>query len=85
MPGYVKETLKRFQHVPKVYPQYSPHKHIPIIYGKKNTQQYATSPDESSLLNIIDTKCIQLDAGSFLYYTRDIDGTMLPGLYHTAS
>ena len=83
MSGYVKETLKRLQHVPEVYPQYSPHKHIPIVYGKKNTQQYATSPDESSLLNIIDNTYIQSVVWSFLYYARAIDGTILPGLNDT--
>ena len=84
MPGYVKETLNILQHIPKVYSQYLLHKHILSIYGKHNTRQYAASPDESSLLNIIDKKYIQSVVWSFLYYARAIDGTILPELNDTS-
>ena len=64
MPGYVK-ILIRLQHVPKIYPQYSPHESVPIVYATKNTRQYATAPDTSPLLNPKDTKFIQSVTGSF--------------------
>ena len=35
MPGYVQKTLKRLQHTPRTYPQYSPHAHVPIQYATK--------------------------------------------------
>ena len=35
MPGYVGKTLIRLQHVPKMYPQYSPHESVPIVYATK--------------------------------------------------
>ena len=47
IPGYIKKTLQRIQHKPQVYPQYSPHAHIPIQYATKNTRQYATALDTS--------------------------------------
>ena len=85
MPKYVPESLKRLQHIPKRYPQYSPHRHVPIQYGKKGTQQFAAKPDESPLLNPAETKHIQSTTGSFLYYGRAIDYTILPALNDIAS
>ena len=85
MPGYVQKTLLRLRHVPKVYPQYSPHACVPIVYATKNTRQYATSPDTSPLLNPKDTQFIQSVTGSFLYYGRALDNTILPALNEIAS
>ena len=80
MPNYVRDTLKRLKHVPKVFPQYSPHKYAPIVYGKPNTQQYTAAQDTTPLLSPKDTKYIQSGVGAFLYYARAIEGTMLPSL-----
>ena len=85
MPGYVKKTLLRLQYKQKVSPQYSPHRHIPIVYATKNTRQYATAPDTSPLLGPKDTKYIQSVTGSFLYYGRALDNTILPALNEIAS
>ena len=85
MPGYVKKTLQRLQHIQKVSPQYSPHAHIPIVYATKNTRQYATAPDTSPLLSPKDTTYIQSVTGSFLYYGRALDNTILPALNEIAS
>ena len=85
MPKYVKDSLKRLQHVPKVYPQYSPHVHTPIQYGTKGTRQYATAPDLSPPLDPKGTTHIQSVAGSFLYYGRALDHTILPALNELAS
>ena len=85
MPGYVKKTLKRLQYTPKVSPQYSSHAHIPIVYATKITRQYATAPDTSPLLNPKDTKYIQSVTGSFLYYRRILEQTILPALNKIAS
>ena len=85
MPNYVTKCLKRLQHVPSVSPQYSPHTHVPIAYGKKGTRQYATTPDTSPLLPPKQIKHIQSITGSFLYYARALDLTMLPALNEISS
>ena len=85
MPQYIADSLKQLQHVPHKYPQYSPHQHVPIQYGKKGTQQFATAPDEAPLLNPTKTKHIQSTTGSFLYYGQAIDCTILPALNKIAS
>ena len=35
MPGYISQCINKFQHDPPTKPQYSPHHHTPIVYGKK--------------------------------------------------
>ena len=56
IPDYVKDTLKRLQHVPRKYPQYSSHEYLPIHYGKRDTTQYATTPKISEKIKPKDTK-----------------------------
>ena len=51
----------------------------------KNTRQYPTAPDTTQLLNPKDTKYIQSVTGSFLYYGRALDRTILPALNEIAS
>ena len=85
MPGYVRESLQRLLHKILKYPQYSPHAHQPIRYGKKGARQYATTPDTSPTLSPKETKHIQSIAGSFLFYGRAIDSTILPALNEIAS
>ena len=41
MPKYIKSLLTKLQFSPKKHPQYSPHHHDPVIFGKKGTQQMA--------------------------------------------
>lgn len=80
MPNYVKNTLAKLNHVPIKYPQYSPHQHIPFKFGKPGTRQYAKIPDTSSYASQSETKHVQSTIGSFLYYARALDGTLLPAL-----
>ena len=80
MPVYLEKSLKWLQRKKKLSPQYSLHAHIPIKSAAKNTQQYATSPDTSPLLDPKETKYIQLVRGSLLYYRRALDFTILPAL-----
>ena len=83
MPNYVSDALHRFQHPAPVYPQYSPHQHNPINYGER--RQYAAAPDQSELLDKKGTTRVQSVVGTFLYYARAIDSTMLPALNEIAS
>ena len=85
MPGYVQESLRRLGYKVLRHPQCSPHAHLPIRYGKKGERQYATSPDLSPPLSPADTKHIQSITGSFLFYGRAIDSTILPALNEIAS
>ena len=80
MPVYLEKSLERLQSIPKVYPYYLPHVHVPIQHATKNTRQYATSPDTSPLLGPKQTKYNQSVPGSFLYYGRTSDHTILPAL-----
>ena len=81
MPGYIITALERLQYLVSVYPQYSPHKHIPINYSiKKGSRPTATEPDTSPLLAQNEIKYIQQVVGIFLYYARGLDYTMLPAL-----
>ena len=80
MPNYVKKALQRLQYQPHKSPQHSPHASIPIQYGKTGSRQYATAPDTSPLLPPLEIKHIQSIIGSFLYYARALDSTMLPAL-----
>ena len=85
MPGYLNALLGRLQHVPKIYPQYSPHHYQPIVYGVKGTPQFATQPSTSPELSQADTRQLQSAVGSLLYYARALDCTMLPTLNQIGS
>ena len=75
IPGYVQRALKRFEHPMPRTPQPSPHAWIKPTYGTK--QQLTTLPDESPALNVADTKRVQEVLGTFLFYARAVDPTML--------
>ena len=85
MPGYVRECLQRLGYKPQRSPQYSSHAHTPVKFGKKGARQYATAPDDSPSLSSKETKHIQSTTGSFLFYRRVIDNTILPTLNEIAS
>ena len=46
----------------------------------KGEQQSATAEDTSPFLSNKETKYVQQVVGTFLYYTRALDSTMLPAL-----
>ena len=82
MPGYVHEALQRFNHTMPTKPQHQPHKHVVPTYGK--TIQYAQVDDSPSIDK--DSKTfIQQVSGTFLYYARAVDPTMLVTLSALAS
>ena len=85
MPNYVKKALERFQYNEKTHPQYSPHEYKYYKPTQKGTQQQALQQDTSTLLDQKETKIIQGIAGTFLYYARALDHTMLPALNEIAS
>ena len=79
MPGYVKKALHKFQHnTPPKRPQSAPHPWTKPNYGAK--VQYAQPEDKSPTLNAAETIRIQSIIGTFLFYARAIDCTMLVAL-----
>ena len=78
MLSYVPQALKRFNHPPPRKPQHQPHPHIKPKYGA--TKQFAPDKDTSPLLDANGKKYVQEVVGTFLYYARTIDCTMLPAL-----
>jgi hypothetical protein len=82
MPQYVTKALAKFQHSPPRLPQHSPHPWTAPAYGQKI--QYATT-DQSPALNAKETQQIQAIAGTFLYYARAVDSTILVALNEIAN
>ena len=78
MPNYVHKQLIRYKPDPPKRPQYSPYEPKPIHYGKRS-DDILVEPD-IPLLGQVDKKYIQQVIGSFLYYARAVDLTILLSL-----
>ena len=83
MPGYVHEAIKRFRWNAPKRPQTQPHQHAKKVYGSR--VQYAKQVDDSEPLGKEQKKTAQQIVGTFLYYARAVDSTMLPALSAIAS
>ncbi len=83
MPKYVMKQLTRYAHVAPLKPKKCPFSPNPINYGKDN--QAPSPTDDSPLLNKAGKKRIQLVVGSFLYYARAVDPTILMALSNIAT
>ena len=77
MPNYVNKTLKKLKHPTPTKPTHAPHKWNVPAYGKQ--PQIAPIDNTPPLCPKEKTK-IQQIVGSFLYYARAIDATILPAL-----
>jgi hypothetical protein len=78
MPGYVEKALQRFEIDAPKRAQHSPHNHIEPNYGSK--QQFVPEPDNSPALEQKQITRLQQIIGTFLFYDRAVDSTMLPAL-----
>ena len=78
MPNYVHKQLIRYKPDPPRRTQYSPYEPKPIHYGKLSDDKLVEP--ESPLNGQADKKYIQQVVGSFLYYTRAVDLTILLSL-----
>ena len=76
MPDFVQKTLKRLVHLAPRKLQHSPHRYNPIVFGQQ--QQFASLPDETPFLNEKGKQYVQSVVGSFLYYARAVEATILP-------
>ena len=78
MPGYVEKALQRFTHTASPKPQHAPHAWTPPNYGAHI--QYAPPEDDSMPLDKPGINLLQQIVGTFLYYARAINNTMLVAL-----
>ena len=78
MVKYVMKQLTKYGHFVPLKPQHCPYSPNPIKYEKENQ---ALSPlNDSSLLDKAGMKRVQQIVGSFLYYARAVDPTILMAL-----
>jgi hypothetical protein len=82
MPGYVSNVLSQFQHDAPKHPQHTLPRYFTPVYGPKT--QYATK-DETPPLRSKQCLTIQKFTGSFLYYAREVDPTVLISLNDIAT
>lgn len=78
MPGYVKKARQRFNHIPIKKNEDQPYQHAIPNYGAK--AQYAEKEDSSELLDQEGKTYVQQVVGTFLFYARAVDSTMLTPL-----
>eukprot|EP00957_Ditylum_brightwellii_P124117 9461674-Ditylum_brightwellii.AAC.1 len=78
MPGYVMKALEKFRHAKPKFPQFAPHCWNQPAYGQK--VQYAATSDASDKLDKKGHRLIQSIIGTFLYYARAVDPTILVAL-----
>jgi hypothetical protein len=82
MPGYVANALHKFQHPTPTRPAHAPSHWNRPEYGAKI--QY-TSPDTSAPMTPAETLNLQKVCGTFLFYGRAVDPTMLHALNRLAA
>ena len=78
MPGYIERALQRFQHVPALKREHSPHPWQRPNYGAKT--QFAAVPDDLPSLDAKDKTRILEVLGTLLFYARAIDSTLLTAI-----
>ncbi len=82
MPAYVMKQLTKYSHVAPLKPQHCLYAPNPIKYSKDS--QSPSPLDKSPCLNEAQKKHIQQIVGSFLYYVRAVDPTILMALLEIA-
>ena len=80
---YVANTIKRFHHKHPRKLQDRPYPHTKPSYKAKS--QYSPNVDDSPLLTPADKKFVQEVTGTFLYYARAVDATMLTSIISIAT
>ena len=83
MPNYVRKALAKFGHPAPHRAQYSPHQWTRPVYGQKI--QYAAQDKLGQVLDKKGQRRIQSIVGTFLYYGRAVEPTILPALNEIAT
>ena len=78
MTNYENKALRKFQHPTPKRAQYAPHQWTLPNYGA--TKQLATPLDNSPPIPEEQKHRIQKIIGTFLYYARAVDCTIIPAL-----
>jgi hypothetical protein len=77
MPKYVPKALQILNHPKPTLPQHAPHRWSAPVYGQKIQ---LASTDLSPLLDTLGIRRVQQISGTFLYYSRSIDPTIIVAL-----
>ena len=83
MPGYIPAARHKFQHKDPKKPQYSPHPWTKPTFGQRI--QWVKVDPNSPKLDKPGTLRVQSISGTFLYYARAVDPTMLVALNEIAT
>ena len=75
MLGYIAEALQRFKHIWTYKPKDQSYAHVTPHCGAK--VQYAPDADKSRSANKVEKQVVQQVVGTFLYYGRAVNSTML--------
>jgi hypothetical protein len=78
MPDYVNKALQRFQHQAPRRPKHAPSPYTEPQYGAPI--KFTEPVDETEALNKTETRTLCEVIGTFLYYARAINNTMLVAL-----
>ena len=78
MPGYIAKPLHNFQHSTHKIPHNPPHEWTAPAYG--SIVQYVQTEPDLQTLDPVGTQRFQSIAGTFLYYSRAVNPTILPVL-----
>ena len=79
MPDYVQKSREHFGHQDPEHPQHYPHKYTKPVFGKRKPQAPIKNTT-GEYLDEKDTKRIQEISGTYLYYGRGVDSSILPTL-----
>jgi hypothetical protein len=74
-PVYIKAALDKYQHAAPARPEHAPHTWNPPIYGDKG--QFVRDETISPALSNKDVNKLQQLMGTLLYYSRDVDPTLI--------
>ena len=78
MPKYISKALTKFNHKPPKRPQHAPYKWSVPLYGRKVQMVHPDNPQP--LLSKKEIRGIQSKVGTFLYYGRAVEPTILVAL-----
>jgi hypothetical protein len=83
MPGYTNAALHKYQHAAPKRPEHAPHTWNPPVYGAKT--QYVEHDNNSPALSAKDLNKLKQLTGTFLYYARAVDPTLITFINALAS
>ena len=83
MPQYVAKVLHKYKHPTPIRPQYAPHRWTQLAYGQK--VQFAPIKKQCDLLDKKGKRRTQSIVGTFLYYGRAVEPTVLTTLNKIAT